>query len=278
MESVLAHRLVSKTFAFVNADIFDMARTLIRYAFGKTPNGQVAGITYSSGQSGITDSVTFDGTQFQTVADAVTTLVEGYGIEYSFRPYQDASGNLRTNVDLGFPALGLPASQSGLVYNCPGNVLDYAFQATGSSSGNSVTATSFSQNGTGISFAGTAQDSADLAAGYPLSELAVSVTGTVFSSNAQLAAYAAGHLPLVTDTQLTPLLTLGATSYPVIAQTVLGSWARFSATSPLHPAGANGAPGFTGTGRVVAWTAFPPGDGQPAEYVKIQLGEMPMTA
>jgi|GEM_PF-3075688 len=273
LESVLAHRLLSETFVFTGTDIFDMMRTLIQYAFGK-PYGQVAGITYSSGESGLTDSITFDGTQYQTVADAVATLVQGYGIEYSFRPYQDAAGNLRTNVDLGYPALGLPADQSGLVYTFPGNVLDYAFQATGSTSANSVTATAYSYAETGIPYAGTAQDSADLAAGYPLSELAVSVAGTVWSSDSQLASYAQGYLPQVTDTQLTPLLTLGAESYPQIGQTVIGSWAQFAAASPLHPPRPPGKPGFQGTGRVVAWTAYPPGEGQPSEYVKIQLGDM----
>ena len=73
------------------------------------------------------DSLTFDGTQNQLASDALNQLVTSYGIEYAFRPYMDSNGNLLTNVDLGYPALGLPYPASGLAYTFPGNLLDYHF-------------------------------------------------------------------------------------------------------------------------------------------------------
>jgi hypothetical protein len=89
-------------------------------------------------------------------------------------------------------------------------------------------------------------------------------------------AYAAGYLPAVTDTQLTPLLTLPGGAYPAISQTVLGSYAQVSLTSWLHPAGEDGEPGFSGTGRLTGWTLTPP-SAQQAETTQLQLGSMTMT-
>ena len=88
--------------------------------------------------------------------------------------------------------------------------------------------------------------------------------------------YAAGYLPSVTDTQLTPLLTLPGGQYPALSQTVLGSYAQVSLTSWLHPPTAGGAPGFSGVGRLVGWTLTPP-SAQQAETTQIQLGGLTLT-
>jgi hypothetical protein len=277
MESVMAHRVIDTTFTYTNMDIFDMFRNLVQYAVSKTPNGQIAGLTYTPGYCGITDTITFDGTEYQLVSDALTTLVETYEIEFSFRPYQDASGNLHTSVDLAYPYLGLSFPQSGLVYNFPGNLIDYGFQATGSASANFIYATATDSSGTtDTTLAGTAEDLVDLDAGYPLSEMAISADIVNWTTNQQVTNYAAGYLPQVTDTQLTPLLTLPGGVYPMISQTVLGSAAQLSLTSALHPAQPDGAPGYNGTGRVTGWTITPPGPQQP-ETVQLQIGEMTLT-
>jgi hypothetical protein len=282
LESVLAHRLITDTLTFTDADIFDIFRALIAYAAGKTPNGQIAGLTYSPARAGITDTLTFDGTQNQPVSDAVNTLAAAYGFEYGFRPYQDPGpgGGFHTSVDVGF-RLGRSLNDSGLSYVFPGNLLDYRFTATGSSSANTVHATATAPAGAatataGGALTGMASDATDLAAGFPLMEVAVSATGPGFTSGDQVAAYAEGYLPSVTDTQLTPMLTLGAGQHPGAAQISLGDFAQFTATSPLHPAGADGAPGFQGLGRVTGWTVYPPSASQ-AEYSWIQLGGMSLT-
>jgi hypothetical protein len=277
MESVMAHRVIDTTFTYTDMDIFDMFRNLVTYAVSKTPNGQVAGLTMTPGLCGITDTITFDGTEYQLVSDALTTLVATYEIEFSFRPYQDSSGNLRTNVDLAYPYLGQSFPQSGLVYNFPGNLIDYGFQATGSASANFIYATATDSSGTtDTTLAGTAEDLADLNAGYPLSEMAISADIVNWTTDAQVTAYATGYLPQVTDTQLTPLLTIPGDVYPKVSQTVLGSAAQLSLTSALHPEQANGAPGFTGTGRVTGWTLVPPSAEAP-ETAQIQIGDMTLT-
>ncbi len=273
MEAILGGRIIETDLVFTDADIFTMARGIIQYAFSKGPGYQVAGITYSAALSGVTDSLTFDGSQNGDCLSALGTLVSTYGIEFSFRPYI-SGGNLFTNVDLGYPALGQPYPASGLAYSFPGNLLDYAFVATGSTGANRVIATAQASGDSGTALTGSAVDEADLGNGYPVREMAVSATGVSFTTDAQLDAYAAGILPSVTGTQLAPLLTLGNGQYPTLGVTQLGSYASCAFTSSQHPAGPNGTPGFTGVGRIVSWECYPPTD-QQAEYATLQLGAMP---
>ena len=252
LDSILAKRVINTTLTYNDADIFDVARNLVGYALGKTPNGILANLTFSGGESGITDSFTFASAQRQTVYDALNTLVSTYEIEWAFRPYQDAGGNFYHSFDLAYPQLGLAFPQSGLVYQMPGNLLDYSFLAMGSTSANRVLATAQSSDNSGDTLTGRATDNYDLGLGMPLGELQISASSGEWTSDAQVAAYATGYLPQVTDTQLTPLLTLPGGQYPLLAQTVLGSYAQVSLTSALHPPGPNGEPGFSGLGRVVA--------------------------
>lgn len=276
MEFLLGKRIIDTDLVFTSADVFDMARGIIQFAFSKTPNGQVAGITYTSAESGITDSLTFDGSQNQDCLSALGVLVSTYNIEFNFRPYMDQSGNLRTNVDLGYPALGQPYPASGLAYSFPGCLLDYEFTATGSTGANKLigSAQSTDASGDGTALTGSAIDLTDIANGYPLTESAVSPTGVNFTTDAQVDAYCAGLLPSTTATQLAPLLVLGNGQQPALKITQLGSYASVALTSAQHPAGPNGEPGFTGVGRVVSWSCYPP-TSQQAEYAEIQLGDMP---
>jgi hypothetical protein len=274
---IMGVRIINTTLTYDNADIFDVARNLIGYALGKSPNGGIANLTFSGGESGITDSFSFQSDQRQSVLDALQTLNATYNVEWNFRPYQDATGNFLTSFDLAYPALGLAFPQSSLVYQFPGNLLDYAFQAMGSTSANRVLATAQSSDNSGDTLTGRATDNLDLITnGYPLFEMQISASSGTWSSDAQVAAYATGYLPSVTDTQLTPLLTLPGGAYPALAQTVLGSYAQVSLTSWLHPPTASGAPGFSGQGRVTGWTLTPPSD-QQAESTQIQLGDLTMT-
>lgn len=276
LDGQLSKRVVNTTQTYTGMDIFDMARTLVGYALGKTPNGLLGNLTFAGGKCGIVDTVTFQSSQRVSVADALNTLNTTYGVEWSFRPYQDSGGNFLTSFDLAFPSLGLPFPASGLVYQFPGNLLDYSFLAMGSTSANRVLATAQNTDVSGDTLTGRATDNYDLGQGYPLAEMQVSASTGTWTSNAQVGAYAAGYLPSVTDTQLSPLLTLPGGQYPLLAQTVLGSFAQVSFTSWLHPAGPKGEPGFSGVGRVVGWTLTPPSD-QQAETVQIQMGNMTLT-
>jgi hypothetical protein len=276
LDFLFGRRIIETDLAFTNADVFDMARGIVQYACGKGPGYQVAGLTYTTAMSGITDTLTFDGSQNQDCLSALGTLVSTYNIEFHFRPYMDQAGGLHISFDLGYPALGQPYPASGLAYSFPGNLLDYAFTATGSTGANRLigSAQNTTASGTGEAFTGSAVDDIDIANGYPVTEQAVSPTGVTFTSDAQVSAYCAGLLPSYTATQLAPMVVLGNGQYPPLAVTQLGSYCSAAFTSPLQPPSGNGSPGWTGTGRIVSWECYPP-TSQQAEYTQIMLGSMP---
>jgi hypothetical protein len=278
MESILSGRIIQDDLTFTGMDVSDMARAIVQYAFSQTPNGQVAGITYAAGESGITDSLTFDGSQNGDCLSALGTLVSTYGIEFHFRPYLTQGGNLQISFDVGNP-LGQPYPASGLAYNFPGNLLDYEFSAAGTGGGNQVIGSAQADNsgdGTsdGTAYAGSAIDSTDIANGYPLSSVVVSPTGVTLTSDDQVSAYCAGLLPSLTATQVAPLLVLGNGQQPQLNVTQLGSYAEIALTSPQHPGPPGGTPGWMSAGRVVSWECYPPSS-QQAEYLQIQIGAMP---
>jgi hypothetical protein len=276
LDFLLSRRIIETDLVFNDYDVFDMARAIVQYAFSKGPGYQVAGVTYSAAESGIIDSLTFDGSQNQDCLTALNTLVSTYSIEFHFRPYMDQAGGLHISFDLGYPALGQAYPASGLAYSFPGNLLDYAFTATGSTGANRLigSAQNTDAGGSGLALTGSAVDDVDIANGYPVTEQVVSPTGVTFTTGAQVSAYCAGLLPSYTATQIAPMVVLGNGQYPPIAVTQLGSYCSAAFTSPLHPANADGSPGFTGNGRVVSWTVYPP-TSQQAEYSEIQLGAMP---
>jgi hypothetical protein len=143
-DSLFSHRLITDDLSFVSADIFDIFRALAVYATSKTPNGQFAGLVMGASQAGVVATVSYAGADRKPVYDAWTDLISAYGFEYSFRPGVDVNGSLFTALDLGYPELGLPLGESGLAYNLPGNLLDYRFSRTGSTSSNRVYATASS--------------------------------------------------------------------------------------------------------------------------------------
>jgi hypothetical protein len=273
MDSLFSHRVISEDLTFTSMDIFDIFRSLASYALAKTPNGAVSGLNLGTVESGVTATLSYSGSDLQLVSDAWTDLISLYGFEYAFRPGFGPNNTLVTYLDLGYPELGLQFPQSGLSYNMPGNLLDYIWTRTGSSSANCVIATASDDSGddnTYVSAYPSGFDLADLAAGYPLLEESISLTTVDVTAQSQINAYATGVLPTVTGTQLTPILELANEQAPDVAEITLGSWCQVALTSPLHPAGPSGEPGYQGTGRIISWTVYPPTETQ-SEYTQLQL-------
>jgi hypothetical protein len=270
MDSIAGYRVISEDLNFTGMDIFDIFRSLLNYALTKDISTSVAGIVNGSNESGISATLSFAGSDMQMVSDAWSTLLSMYDFEYAFRPGFNSAGNLVTYVDLGSPVLGLPFPQSALAYSMPGNLLDYQWTATGSSSANHIIATASGTDADGNAVTYTSQyphgyDLIDLNSGAPLLEQAVSVTTVSVTEQAQIDAFADGYLPMTTGTQLTPVLWLGNGQGPPVSGIVLGSFAQIALTSVLHPPGPGGQPGYQGQARITGWSVYPPTD-QQAEY------------
>jgi hypothetical protein len=63
LSNLMSQRIINTTLTYTSEDIFDVARGLIGYALGKSPNGNVANLTFSGGESGIKDSFSFPSSQ-----------------------------------------------------------------------------------------------------------------------------------------------------------------------------------------------------------------------
>src|ERR1039457_397265 len=138
VESLFQKRLITDDLTFTNADIFDVFRGLAAYALGKNPAAGVAGFTMGSNESGVTTTISYAGSDMKAVYDAWTDLVTAYAFEYAIRPALDSAGNPVMVLDLGMPQLGLPLTTANLAFSLPGNLLDYRFARTGSTSSNTV--------------------------------------------------------------------------------------------------------------------------------------------
>ncbi len=147
-ESLFSKRQISDTLVFTDADIFDVFRALASYALAKEPNGQMAGLVMGTNQAGVTTTITYNATDLKKVYDAWTDLVSAYGFEYSIRPAVDENGNYYLSLDLGYPELGLPLATSTLAFSFPGNLLDYRYPRTGSTSANRIVATASASDST----------------------------------------------------------------------------------------------------------------------------------
>ena len=273
MDSLFASRVIEDDLTFTNADVFDVFRGLCNYALTKDVNCGVAGLNLGTAESGVTVTVSWTGSNMEQVSGAWSDLIALCNFEYSFRPGLDTNGNLATFLDLGYPELGQQFPASGLAYTLPGNLLDYQWTETGSSSYNKVIGTGSDSTGSGTTWVSEyphGYDLVDLAQGFPLLETSAAITTLDVTEQAEVDAFADGVLPSVTGTQLTPLLVLGNEQQPSVKDITLGSWCQVALTSPLHPANADGSPGYQGLARIIGWTLYPPVDAQQAEYTQIQ--------
>lgn len=273
IDSLFGHRYITDDLT-LSGDVFDIFRSLASYALSKGDGYQVANLNLGSSQSGVSDTITYNATDMKQVSSAWSDLIATYGFEYAFRPVLDPSGLLYTQLDLGMPELGLQFPASGLVYSSPGNLLDYRWTETGSSSANVIIATAQDSAGGGTSYRSAYPhgfDLDDLGLGFPALESPEALTTVTVTAQGQIDAFADGVLPSMTGTQVTPLLILGNAEQAIgqARNIVLGSWCELTLTSPLHPAMPDGSPGYQGQARVTGWTLYPPTANQ-AESTQIQ--------
>jgi hypothetical protein len=276
MDAIFQYRQISDTLTFTDTDVFEIFRGLIRYAVGK-PHGQIAGLVLGDSLSGITDTITFDGSQLQKVYDAFTFLCAEYPIEYSIRPALAGDGEtLVMYLDLGCPQIGRGIADSGLKITFPGyQVLDYAYPRVAQAGpANVVLASASTGTATYLSQIPAGVVQAELDEGYPLLEDSVSLTGLSAVSQSAVNETATAQAATESVTAMaTPVIKLGAEGWPKVNQILLGDWTGFAATSPLHPPNpANSGPGLMIDGRILSWSLYPPG-GQQVEATWYTLGQ-----
>ncbi|HEY1820395.1 MAG TPA: hypothetical protein VGG83_10730 [Trebonia sp.] len=294
IEGLLQYRLITGGLSFTNTDVFDIARSLVQYATSPSigPNAQIAGLSYMSGESGTTDTLTFGvsntlqagGDSYygtfsdeQQVLDALTGTATADGFEFTFEPQPLPMGAFGWLLRLGYPALGqYNASPPVQAFNFPGNVINYARPTMGSNGANWLVGTS-AANGSGATYNSGAPygvDNIDLDNGLPLQQVAVTWPGVGVTSQAQINQYVQALLGQYTAGTMLPSVVLGGGTAPLLRTIGLGDSAAFAASSSLDPADpVTGAPGLQITGRVTGWELVPPAENQ-TEKVTVTLGAL----
>lgn len=174
----------AKTLAFTLADQFDVFRTLLADAQNVTYEGLPVGDlgiqmdpTVMSGVAisrldTTTSQDAYHGYNWQTYGQALDELAHNdTPFEWRIESYLDSEGALQRRLLLGYPHLGVAAGPDNQTYEYPGAIQDYEWPDDGESSANYVAALG-AGDGDAMRWA-ESYASAELLAGYPLSETAV---------------------------------------------------------------------------------------------------------
>ena len=176
----------AKTLAFTQTDSFTVFRAVIRDALNISVSGIRAGdlrIDIDDGQlSGNlidrrdagSETTAYHGYSFQTYAQLLDDLAgTDPGLEWRLDPYLDANRALRRRLVLGSPNVGVGGDDPNLAtLEYPGDILSYEWPDDGENSANYVAALG---NGEGDAMRwAEAYNTAELSAGYPLTEATAS--------------------------------------------------------------------------------------------------------
>ena len=271
MEEFFKHRQVDTNLVFNNLDIFEIFRQELLFALSKTPNGNIAGTGRYANQSGIVDVVQYSGIvgsvveadSLKKVYDCWNDLVTTYGLEYTLAPAITSAGSLFTQVRLGLPLLGRKFVDTQFQITFPSRgLIDYAFPWTPQSAVNREVVTG---SGSGSNPVNYQVASTGVVDGMPLLEDSQSFSGTV-TSQAQIQKYSDS---LVVDFApsafINPTFLVGDDAVPQVRHVQLGDEVRTGLTSPLHPSGPQGRPGYMGAFRLTGWTLNFPAGSQPEQ-------------
>lgn len=282
LESLFARRLIRDPLTYTGVDYAEVWRRLVLYATDpvlKGPAAAVAGLSLQGTLLGAVVTTSYAPGDLKQVGSAQTDLETAGDFEATFEPVLDSGGNLATIGRLG-RRLGQPYPGSGLQLTFPGNLGDYGWPRMGSQCANTVIATApanLATAGTWTSNAagGHGVDESDLAAGYPLLEGTAQYSGAAITAQTQIDAYADGYLGITGKSPTVPVAVLdtSAPSAPKVKAIGLGDYAGLIATSPLHPARADGSPGLQQVVRIIGWSVVPPDQGQDGK-ITLTLGDV----
>lgn len=274
LESLFARREIRDDRAYVDEDVFDVARDLISNVTSWWPGKEVANLIQPEGLAGVRRTVSYLATDSTKALKALQDLAADAGFEWTLEPGL-AGESAAFHLRMGCPQVGQGADAAALVLQMPGNVVDYAWPRTGGASVNSFTAvaTATGEQGSQAVWRANATDQDDVDFGNPVLEDSASYAGTLIGGQAQLDGYAAALLARHRRCATVPTATVGGPGAPLLRELTLGSWAHLAVSSPLHPPDpATGAPGLRRLVRIVGWTANP-GDGGGGAAVGLHLAE-----
>lgn len=260
--------------SYTNTDVVALTRTLINTAQA-TMGGNI-GVTVGTETSTLTASPTYQLFEYKDVLSAVQDLSKVYpGFDYSIDVAYDSSGIPQKYLHLGFPRRGRTVQNTGLLFEFPGNIVDYEWPEDGLASANDVRAIG-AGSGDGYNI-GVATITSSIDQGYPLLQETVSyadVTDPTIIANAATSEAKAKAIPVTI-----PILTVRAGMDPVLGSYITGDDCRLRITDDFFPDGPNSFPTTTSpvgldTYKRIVKVSVVPGDNED-EKVRITLNEVP---
>ena len=135
--SYFEHRYISDTLTYTNVDQLSIAKQLIQYAQGQNgsfpkPGGNI-NVQYANPYptSGINRSVTYNGYELKQIAAAIQELSQqDTGFDFGL-DVQYVAGVPTVTFNPSYPRRGRTATQTGWVFELPGNITNYTYDEDG---------------------------------------------------------------------------------------------------------------------------------------------------
>ena len=261
-ESYFERRRITADTVFYGVDQLAAVQTIVSNAQAVT-NGNV-GITVGTETSGVLINRTFYGYEYKTVFSAIQELSKtSTGFDFNITVAYDSNGLPSRTLHLGYPRWGrtyLATSQNALVFDMPGNVIDYEWTEDGITAANTVYALGAGSNPGKLT--ATSVDSTKISSGWPILEDQINYSDVIDST--LLTTLSAGQVGAVSYPPQTINLLVSPSLDPVFGSYEVGDSARIRITDDRFPAG------LDAVYRIIAFN-MQAGENNQAEEVTITL-------
>lgn len=233
----LDKRFIYDTLTYTGIDQLVIARDILSYAQNRVgPVGSYVGFSYGgdigltlgSETSGVLRDRTYNGYEAKSVGGAVMDLAQvNNGFDFGVLVNWVSNVSTKT-LGLYYPRRGVAATNSGLVWEFPGNISRVGFPEDGKSTANSVT--SYGAGNADNKLKSTAVDTSLIDAGYPLLE-SNSTHGDVTVQNT-LNDWASAELKATSSPLFLPELDIRLDKDPKLGSFTPGDEFRFIYNGP----------------------------------------------
>lgn len=232
-ESYFERRRITVTDAFSNTDQLVIAQNLISTA-QSAPYGDI-GVQVGSETSGVLVSRVYYDYEFKTYFNALQDLSRADdGFDFNIAVAYDGAGEPTKTLVLGYPRIGTVYSSTNptaIMFQFPGNIVDYAYPEDGSVAANTVHALGAGSNEGKL--IATAQDTSKFADGWVLLEEQANYSDITDST--LLAQLAAGQVAAVSYPPTVIKIIVPAYEAPVFGTYEVGDDARLVITDVRFP-------------------------------------------
>jgi hypothetical protein len=192
---------------------------------------QLAGST-SSGVT--TNGYAFADNDHKPYAEAIQTIAQAQaGFDFGSDAIYDSAGNPQKFLTFSYPRRGATVASTGLVFELPGQILNYRWPEDATAMANSILVYGTGYGGTMAT--GSAADTAMVAAGYPLLE--VSPSDKDVGDDATLAIFAQAYLAAYRQPVVLPELDVDPGQDPVLGAYTVGDECRVRILDRRFPEG-----------------------------------------